>query len=65
MVHHHPPTLILVLAFVIPNLYSFGNDKNIISSIFVTNILCDNHLGKWNYREIPKVKTQSYFLNIP
>ena len=39
------------------------NDKNIISSIVVTNILCDNHVGTWNYREIPKVKTQSYILN--
>ena len=33
------------------------NDKNIISSISVTDILFDDYLGKWNYRAIAKVKT--------
>jgi len=33
------------------------NDKNIISSISVTDIVFDDYLGKWNYRAIPKVKT--------
>jgi len=30
------------------------NDKNIISSISVTDIVFDDYLGKWNYRAIPK-----------
>ena len=36
---------------------SFRNDKNIISSISVTDIVFDDYLGKSNYRAIPKVKT--------
>jgi len=28
------------------------NDKNIISSISVTDIVSDDYLGKWNYRAI-------------
>jgi len=30
------------------------NDKNIISSISVTDIVFDDYLRKWNYRAIPK-----------
>jgi hypothetical protein len=45
--------------------YLLRNDKNIISSISVTDIVFDVYLGKWNYRAIPKVKTWSYFLTIP
>ena len=33
------------------------NDKNIISSISVADIIFDEYLGKWNYRAILKVKT--------
>src|SRR5665647_2818197 len=33
------------------------NDKNIISSISVTDIVFDDYLGKSNYRAVPKVKT--------
>ena len=33
------------------------NDKNIISSISVTDIVFDYYLGKSNYRAVPKVKT--------
>ena len=40
------------------------NDKNIISSISVTDIVFDDYLGKWNHRAIAKVKTWSYFLTI-
>ena len=38
-----------------PNI--FRNDKNIISSISVADIVFDEYLRKWNYRAIPKVKT--------
>jgi hypothetical protein len=33
------------------------NDKNIISSIPVTDIVFDDYLRKWNSRAISKVKT--------
>jgi len=33
------------------------NDKTIISSISVADIVFDVYMGKWNYRAIPKVKT--------
>ena len=36
---------------------SLRNDKNIISSISVADIVFDEYLRKWNYRAIPKVKT--------
>jgi len=36
---------------------SLRNDKNIISSISVADIIFDEYLGKWNYRAILKVKT--------
>ena len=45
--------------------WKLRNDKHIISSISVTDIVFDDYLGKWNYRAIPKVKTWSYFLTIP
>jgi len=31
---------------------TFRNDKNIISSISVTDIVFDDYLGKWNNRAI-------------
>jgi hypothetical protein len=33
------------------------NDKNIVSSISVTDIGFDGYLRKWNYRAIPEMKT--------
>ena len=36
------------------HLKKLRNDKNIISSISVTDIVFDDYLGKWNYRAIPK-----------
>lgn len=44
--------------------FVFRNDKN-ISSISVIDIVFNDYLGKWNHRDIPKVKTLSYFLVIP
>jgi hypothetical protein len=35
----------------------FRNDKNIIPSISVTDIVFDDYFGEWNNRTIPKVKT--------
>ena len=42
---------------VFQNANPLRNDKNIISSISVTNFVFDDYLGKSNYRAIPKVKT--------
>jgi len=39
------------------------NDKNIISSISVTDIVFDDYLRKWNHRAIPKFGFFSMFCN--
>lgn len=38
-------------------IYKLRNDKNIISSVSVTDIVFNDYLGKLNYRDILKVKT--------
>ena len=35
----------------------FSSDKDIVSSIYGTNIPFDDYLVEWNYRAIPKLKT--------
>jgi len=43
----------LFLNYNIKQISLLRNDKNIISSISVTDIVFDDYLGKWNNRAIP------------
>ena len=47
-------TLIIMILCTNLKIKILRNDKNIISSISVTDIVFDDYLGKWNYRAIPK-----------
>ena len=52
-------SMIMVLTLMIYSVaeWKLRNDKTIISSISVADIVFDVYMGKWNYRAIPKVKT--------